>query len=239
MDGEWYCSVGGKEIGPLSPHQLRAMAESGGLMPTDRVRRGATGNWVHASQVKGLFATPPSPSPPGAEMRAVHASLDDNANPMSVDVVAHRSTEGSALPSLVRRRHQQQQRLVGSLAVVGVGMVIALLILIFGRGGETDQDRAATGPRKTAGQLKGAFGAKSASPADKPLPPAATPASSKDSDHKSTEAQTKRDSGGNKAKKADAEPLRSPTGKPEDDFGIRPDEVSPQAPSPPAVKKNS
>ncbi len=231
MDGEWYCSVGGKEIGPLLPQQLRAMAESGGIMPTDRVRRGATGNWVRASQVKGLFAVPPSPSPPGPEMRAVNAPLDGSANLASLDPAAHRSVEGSALPSYARRRHQQQQRLVGSLAVVGVGVVIALLILIVSHIGGNGSDNAVTRPSKGANEAKGAR------QPDRMPAPAIVQETSKDSAHTNAETQAKKDSGGKRSKKADTEPLRPPTGKPEEDFGIRPDEGSPQAPPLPSVKK--
>ena len=40
---EWFCNIGGREIGPLSSRQLKAMADRGQIVPTDNVRRG--GDW--------------------------------------------------------------------------------------------------------------------------------------------------------------------------------------------------
>jgi hypothetical protein len=64
---EWFCNIAGREIGPLSSRQLKAMAARGQIAPTDTVRRGATGHWTTANHVRGLFAaaqTPPSSPPP-------------------------------------------------------------------------------------------------------------------------------------------------------------------------------
>ena len=78
---EWFCQIAGREIGPLSSQQLKAMAAQGQILPTDNVRRGTTGHWVAASRVRGLFvagqappravAEPPSffgSAPPPAEV---------------------------------------------------------------------------------------------------------------------------------------------------------------------------
>jgi hypothetical protein len=164
-------------------------------------------------------------------MRPVNAPRDGSPNLASLDPAAHRSMEGSALPSYARRRHQQQQRLVGSLAVVGVGVVIALLILIVSHIGGNGSDNAVTRPSKGANEAKGAR------QPDRMPAPAIVQETSKDSAHTNAETQAKKDSGGKRTKKADTEPLRPPTGKPEEDFGIRPDEGSPQAPPPPSVKR--
>lgn len=61
MGGEWFCLIADREIGPLLPRQLKAMAASGQILPTDHVRPGRTGSWVLASRVKGLFAKPEQP----------------------------------------------------------------------------------------------------------------------------------------------------------------------------------
>jgi hypothetical protein len=58
MVEEWYLGIAGREIGPLSAHQLKTMAAKGQVLPTDRVRHGDRGVWVAASQVRGLFAPP-------------------------------------------------------------------------------------------------------------------------------------------------------------------------------------
>ena len=41
MADEWYCEIAGREIGPLSSEQLRAMAVKGQILPNDCVRQGA------------------------------------------------------------------------------------------------------------------------------------------------------------------------------------------------------
>jgi hypothetical protein len=55
---QWFCDIAGREIGPLSPEQFRAMAAKGQILPSDCVRRGVEGTWVLARQVKGLFPPP-------------------------------------------------------------------------------------------------------------------------------------------------------------------------------------
>jgi hypothetical protein len=76
MDGDWFCKIADREIGPLLSQQLRAMAAQGQILPTDSVRRGRTGAWTPASHVKGLFSSaspgvapasnPPTPAVPPA-----------------------------------------------------------------------------------------------------------------------------------------------------------------------------
>jgi len=64
MASEWFCEISGRQLGPLSSQQLRAMAEQGRLMPEHRVRQGAEGPWVPAARVKGLFQGDATPAPP-------------------------------------------------------------------------------------------------------------------------------------------------------------------------------
>jgi hypothetical protein len=55
MSHHWFCKVSGKQVGPLSSQQLKAMAAQGKLHPDDFIRQGEEGQWVAASRVKGLF----------------------------------------------------------------------------------------------------------------------------------------------------------------------------------------
>jgi len=65
MESEWYLKVGDKEVGPLAPQQLKAMADRGQISPYDPVRLGSGGRWVPASSVRGLLpAGGPSVEPP-------------------------------------------------------------------------------------------------------------------------------------------------------------------------------
>ncbi len=238
MGGQWYCNVGGKETGPLEPQQLRALAESGGLAPGDRVRRGATGTWVRASQVKGLFAVPPPPPPAGSEVKAADVSLGGGVNLTHLDPAAHRSGEGIAWPSYARRRHQQQQRLIGSLVVVGAGVVVALLILIFGHLGGSGQDDAGGAAAREASPTTNR-GATAVSQPDQLSAPPPAPAPRQPSPAKSLPVPAQKDLGGSRIKKADTERLRPPTGNPAEDFGIRPEGAAPPASASPPAKKPS
>ncbi len=78
MGGEWYYKVMGQEAGPVSPSELKDLAESGFLGPDVLVRKGADGDWIPAGQVSGLFgrtfqpeaAEPPKPPPADAGPQA-------------------------------------------------------------------------------------------------------------------------------------------------------------------------
>ncbi len=72
MLDEWFCEIAGREIGPLLSQQLATMAAKGQVLPTDRVRHGATGNWTPAEHVKGLFVAQQEPQSPAVGPASVH-----------------------------------------------------------------------------------------------------------------------------------------------------------------------
>jgi hypothetical protein len=55
MAGEWYYKAMGSEAGPVSPAELRDLAESGFLASDVLVREGADGDWIPAGDVPGLL----------------------------------------------------------------------------------------------------------------------------------------------------------------------------------------
>ena len=59
MATEWFCKIMGDQLGPMSADELVAVARWGRLNRDDVVRKGATGTWVRAELVDGLFQTPP------------------------------------------------------------------------------------------------------------------------------------------------------------------------------------
>ena len=61
---------GGKWFGPYSPAQLRALAASGKLRPTDGVWKDGMVHAVAAAKVKNLFP-PPAPQPPPSDTAVV------------------------------------------------------------------------------------------------------------------------------------------------------------------------
>jgi len=61
---EWYYSSAGQQLGPVSPKELKELATSGQLAPTDLVWREGMPEWKPASSVKGLLATTSQSAPP-------------------------------------------------------------------------------------------------------------------------------------------------------------------------------
>lgn len=79
---EWFCQIAGREIGPLSSSQLKAMAANGEILSTDSVRRGVTGKWILASRVRGLLP-PVQDSPPVPPAAVEPPSSAEPAEPPS------------------------------------------------------------------------------------------------------------------------------------------------------------
>lgn len=60
MPSEWYYTVNGQQApAPINDAQLKQMAASGQLQPTDMLWKDGMANWVPASSIKGLFAGRP------------------------------------------------------------------------------------------------------------------------------------------------------------------------------------
>jgi len=76
LANEWFYQKDGREIGPVSSADLRRLASTGELLPTDPVRKADMERWAKASALKGLFslatastktgpaARPAPPAPP-------------------------------------------------------------------------------------------------------------------------------------------------------------------------------
>lgn len=74
--------------GPLTPAQLKRLADSGQLSPTDLVWKEGLAQWVPAGKVRGLFpVSPPAavpPEPSGDESPPRAAPLQSATTPMSL-----------------------------------------------------------------------------------------------------------------------------------------------------------
>ena len=62
MAAEWHYSKDGQEHGPVSASDLKNLAKSGALLPSDLIWKEGMAEWKPASNVKGLFASTPVPS---------------------------------------------------------------------------------------------------------------------------------------------------------------------------------
>src|SRR5690242_15996402 len=59
----WYYSRAGERHGPFTTAQLKQLAQTGELQPTDSVWKEGMPNWKQASEVKGLFSTTQAAQP--------------------------------------------------------------------------------------------------------------------------------------------------------------------------------
>jgi hypothetical protein len=66
MAEDWHYTSGGKKIGPVPPVELKRLADTGILTPTDLVWREGMQQWVPARAVKGLFPDTQAAPPPAA-----------------------------------------------------------------------------------------------------------------------------------------------------------------------------
>jgi len=57
---EWYYTQQGQQQGPVAAAQLKQLAVSGRLLPTDLVWKEGLANWVPASSARGLFPQSPA-----------------------------------------------------------------------------------------------------------------------------------------------------------------------------------
>jgi hypothetical protein len=61
MSENWYYTRGDANVGPVSTLELKQLASSGQLAPTDLVWKEGMSAWVQAEQLKGLFVVPALP----------------------------------------------------------------------------------------------------------------------------------------------------------------------------------
>src|SRR4051812_48107780 len=64
MANEWFYQVMGVTEGPVSPSELRRLAQEGRIDSSTLIRKGVDGDWMYADRVKGLFEPGPAQPPP-------------------------------------------------------------------------------------------------------------------------------------------------------------------------------
>lgn len=63
MASQWYYAVGDDEKGPVSSQELKSLADSGQLSPTDQVWKEGMADWAEAGKIPNLFKDAPSAAP--------------------------------------------------------------------------------------------------------------------------------------------------------------------------------
>jgi hypothetical protein len=129
MAHEWYYSSKGRKLGPITSATLKQLADTGQLAFTDLVwRQGLTG-WVPASQVKGLFSSPPD-LPITANQEVNEQAISQAAGAVSVVAVTtptdHYAKQSvpSSLKMTVMGVHVQRIALTVAALLGGVSAVL-------------------------------------------------------------------------------------------------------------------
>ena len=64
MASEWFIKINDVEHGPFTPERLKQLAQQGKVTPETLVKQGASGTWLRASHITGLFPTATSAGTP-------------------------------------------------------------------------------------------------------------------------------------------------------------------------------
>ena len=64
MSDQWYYAQQGQRQGPVSEEQLKQLASTGQVKPTDKVWKQGMAEWQAASAVEGLIPKPAENEPP-------------------------------------------------------------------------------------------------------------------------------------------------------------------------------
>ena len=75
-EAKWHYTKQGEELGPVSSSQLKGLAASGELLPTDLVWKEGLSDWMPARKLRGLFPDAPSSDDPVSASPAVAESKD-------------------------------------------------------------------------------------------------------------------------------------------------------------------
>src|SRR4051794_2703415 len=87
MTQQWYFSRDGKtKSGPVSAAQLKELARSGRLVPTDQLWREGLTQWMPATKVKGLFPNDQSNPPEAVAVVTADLYTSDELQPEPAQV---------------------------------------------------------------------------------------------------------------------------------------------------------
>src|SRR4051812_45563231 len=120
MADRWFYSRGQGRIGPCTGRQLKDLAASGGILPTDTVWKEGVEKGATAARVKHLFA-PSAQAPPGPGPAAAPELLQSTDG---VGLVPLAPEAKAPVPAAASRRPAQQGQPRKGTAVAGSGALI-------------------------------------------------------------------------------------------------------------------
>ena len=96
---QWFYQIMGETFGPVSPSELRQLAQASTISVDTLVRKGADGDWVRAERVKGLWGPAKEPAP--SRRREERSSPIETANRRDKSQV-----QPGPMPSSEMRTHE-------------------------------------------------------------------------------------------------------------------------------------
>ncbi len=94
---DWHYSINGEKLGPVTSAELKRLADSGTLSPSDLIWREGLASWVVASNVKGLFSEATSTRTPRSMSSSIPPELPSMPPPlMTATTAATSSSAGVA-----------------------------------------------------------------------------------------------------------------------------------------------
>jgi len=116
---EWYYTTNNQQMGPVSWDELRQLASTGLLHPTDMVWKEGMADWQKANRVEGLHAEPTAPRRDDTDGRPRRRRDRDDRYDDDYDDRPRR-----------RRRGSEGMPLGAKVAIIGGSIAVGLLVLV-------------------------------------------------------------------------------------------------------------
>lgn len=104
MSAQWYYTNNGQQKGPVTDVELKQLAVSGNLIPTDQVWKDGMSAWTNAVNLKGLFQQ----TPPLASKATLPPPMPPSNNLMQL---SNRDTTNTEMPSITNNANSLGSKL--------------------------------------------------------------------------------------------------------------------------------
>ncbi len=132
METRWYYTEQGQRLGPVSSTQLKQLAASGRLQPSDMLWKEGMAQWAAASQVNGLFsaatkaATVPPPIPVPSTLTPDSSDLPQSSAPS-----AEQHVSPSELGQTEPTNSLDNATKIDPFVWIPVGCVVVIGVIVF------------------------------------------------------------------------------------------------------------
>src|SRR5262245_39945049 len=125
MPEEWYYTIQGQQMGPVSTTELQQLAAQRRLQPSDLVWKEGMAKWVPAANTQGLFPALPSAPVPSAAVPAAAAVPDDYD-----DRPRRRRREPDDLDDFDDRPRRRRARSGGGMSTGVILLIVGGVVLL-------------------------------------------------------------------------------------------------------------